>query len=209
MSTSALPADANRLGCASVSQGTQGGTPWHEETERLLLRHIAAGDTGAFEQLYQHYAPRLVAFLKPRLTPTQMVDEVLNEVMLVVWQRAAEFRPAANFATWVFGIARYKARKARLRLQQYVLQEPNDEAMRTAQDSPEQLLRQRERYYLIARALINLPPEQRTVVELTYFQACSSREIAERLGEPEATVRSRLRLARQRLAQSLAQQGLD
>jgi RNA polymerase sigma-70 factor (ECF subfamily) len=182
---------------------------WHEEHERLLLRHVAAGDTTAFEQLYQHYAPRLAAFLRPRLTPSQLVEEVLNEVMLVVWQRAAEFQPACSPSAWLFGIARYKARKARRRWHQEVLPEPSAETMGADQNSPERLLRQQERYHIVAHALVHLPPEQRTVVELTYFHACSAREIAERLGEPEPTVRSRLRLARQRLARRLARQGFD
>lgn len=184
-------------------------TSWHEEHERLLLRHVAAGDTTAFEQLYQHYAPRLAAFLRPRLAPSQPVEEVLNEVMFVVWRRAAEFQPTASLSSWLFGIARYKARKARLRWHQEILQKTSAATTGADQNSPERLLRQQERCRMIARALVNLPPEQRTVVELTYFHACSAREIAERLGEPEPTVRSRLRLARQRLAQTLARQRLD
>lgn len=75
-------------------------------------------------------------------------------------------------------------------------------------DTPEQLFWQGEQHRLVARALESLSPEQRAVVELTYYHACSASEIAQRLAEAEATVRSRLRLARQRLAHCLARQGL-
>jgi RNA polymerase sigma-70 factor (ECF subfamily) len=124
--------------------------------------------------------------------------------MLVVWQQAALFRPTCHVSTWLFGIAWYKAQKARKRPQP----SPPLADMDSDQGNPEYLFWQGERSRQVAHAVASLPPEQRTVVELTYYHACSTREIAQRLEETESTVRSRLRLARQRLAQRLAQQGL-
>jgi RNA polymerase sigma-70 factor (ECF subfamily) len=162
---------------------------------------VAAGDTAAFEQLYHHYAPHLAAFLRRHLSASELVDDVVNEVMLVIWQQAALFRPTCRVSTWLFGIAWYKAQKARK------LPKPSTPIaeMGSDQDNPEHLFWQGERARQVAHAVASLPPEQRTVVELTYYHACSAREIAQRLEETESTVRSRLRLARQRLAQRLAQ----
>jgi RNA polymerase sigma-70 factor (ECF subfamily) len=169
---------------------------------------VAAGDTTAFEQLYRHYAPRLVTFLRSRLGLSELVEEVLNDVMLVVWRRAAMFQPTSCVSTWLFGIARHKAYKARSPHHQPSPAEPPGGKSGNGHANPEEMLSHQERYRLITCALMTLPPEQRIVVELTYYCSCSSREIAQQLGEAEATVRSRLRLARQRLASSLAQQGL-
>jgi len=181
--------------------------PWSEAQAQDRLHAVAAGDTVAFEQLYHHYAPRLTAFLRRRLGSPALVDEVLQDVMLVVWQQAARFQPTCRVSTWLCGIARYKAYKA----QQPPPSPPPPPAaqeMSSHQDNPELVLLQGERARLVAHAVASLPLVQRTVVELTYDHACSSREIAQRLAEAESTVRSRLRLARQRLAHSLAQQGL-
>jgi RNA polymerase sigma-70 factor (ECF subfamily) len=169
---------------------------------------VAASDTTAFEQLYQHYTPRLAAFLRRHLGAAALVDDVVNEVMFVVWQRAAVSQPPGCFSAWLCGIARNKAKKARIQRHQDAPEAPSTRECGSNQDTPEQLFWQREQHRLVARALESLPPEQRAVVELTYYHACSAREIAQRLEEAEATVRSRLRLARQRLAHCLARQGL-
>jgi RNA polymerase sigma-70 factor (ECF subfamily) len=169
---------------------------------------VAAGDTTAFEQLYHHYAPRLAAFLRRLLGTATLVDDVVNEVMFVVWQRAAVFQPTSCFSTWLFGIAWHKAMKVRRQQYQYTPEVPPARELGSNQDNPEQRFWQWEQHDIVARALESLPPEQRTVVELTYYHTCSSREIAQRLEEAEPTVRSRLRLARQRLAHSLVRQGL-
>jgi RNA polymerase sigma-70 factor (ECF subfamily) len=169
---------------------------------------VAAGDTTAFEQLYHHYAPRLAVFLRRHLGTAALVDDVVNEVMFVVWQRAAVFQPTVCVSAWLCGIAWNKAKKARLQRHQYAPEALATRECGSNQDNPEQRCWQWQQHRLVARALERLPPAQRTVVELTYYHACSSREIAQRLEEAEATVRSRLRLARQRLAYCLAQQGL-
>jgi RNA polymerase sigma-70 factor (ECF subfamily) len=182
--------------------------PWSEAQAQALLRAVAGGDTAAFEQLYRHYAPRLAAFLRRRLGSPALVDEVLHEVMLVVWQQAALFRPTCRVSTWLFGIAWYKVHKAQKPQQQSPPTTPRTQELGSHQDNPEYLYWQWERLRLVVHALESLPPEQRTVVELTYYHACSSREIAQRLEVTESTVRSRLRLARQRLAHCLAQQGV-
>jgi RNA polymerase sigma-70 factor (ECF subfamily) len=182
--------------------------PWSEEHAQFLMRQVAAGDTTAFEQLYHHYAPRLAAFLRGRLGAAALVDEVVNEVMFVVWQRAAVFQPTACFSAWLFGIARKKAIKAWIRQHRYDPEALPPRDLGSNQAGPEQLLGQWEQRRIVARALEGLPPEQRAVVELTYYHTCSAREIAQRLDAAEPTVRSRLRLARQRLANNLGRQGL-
>jgi RNA polymerase sigma factor (sigma-70 family) len=208
MSITALPAAAHQPRGTATPAATPAGTPWSEEHAQRLLRRVAAGDTIAFEQIYHHYVPPLAAFLRRYLGATALVDDVVNEVMFVVWQRAAVVPPTGCFAAWLCGMARHKAQKARLRWPQKAPEALATREWGSTPDTPEQLCGQGEQHRLVARALERLPPEQRTVVELTYYHRCSAREIAQRLEEAEPTVRSRLRLARQRLAHCLARQGL-
>src|SRR5262245_23917352 len=76
MCISPLTAAANRPRSTKTPEVTPAGTPWSEEHAQLLLRHVAAGDTTAFEQLYHHYAPRLMGFLRYHLGTAALVDEV-------------------------------------------------------------------------------------------------------------------------------------
>ena len=156
------------------------GPPWSEAQAHALLRAVAAGDTSAFEQLYHHYAPRLAAFLRRRLGSPALVDEVLNEVMLVVWQQAARFQPTCRVSTWLCGIARYKAYKAQ---QPLPPSPPAAHEQGSHQANPEHVVLQGERARLVAHAVASLSPAQRTVVELTYYHARSSRDIAQRLDD--------------------------
>jgi DNA-directed RNA polymerase specialized sigma24 family protein len=80
--------------------------------EVLLLQRIAAGDRLAFETLYRGYFPRLTRFLQRMMRRHQAVEEVLNDVMLVVWRKAATFSGHSKVSTWIFAIAYRKALKA-------------------------------------------------------------------------------------------------
>ena len=85
--------------------------------DEVLIRQIAAHDAEAFTTLYQRYAPRLAGFLYPRLAEPDLVDDVLHETLLVVWQSAACFRGEAQLSTWIFCIAQRKAQQARFACQ--------------------------------------------------------------------------------------------
>jgi RNA polymerase sigma-70 factor (ECF subfamily) len=178
-------------------------TDWTRPSDLTLMQQIAAGDVEAFECLYQRYAVRLAGYLTRRLASPDLVDEVLNDVMLIVWQRAACFQPSSSVSTWLFGIARNKAYKAGNRSQSPSHLPCSPEAKRD-DDNPEHTLQQRERDSELDWALRLLPAEQRMVVQWTYDNGWPAREIAQRLGISVDTVRSRLKLARRRLAKLLA-----
>jgi RNA polymerase sigma-70 factor (ECF subfamily) len=165
----------------------------------MLMQQIATGDAEAFECLYQRYTVRLAGYLTRHLGSPDQVDEVINDVMLIVWQQAIGFRPVSSVSTWLFGIARNKAYKAGNRSQRPSLLPFLLEAER-ATDDPEHTLQQRERESELASALQLLSAEQRTIVEWTYDHGLHAQEIAQRLGISAHTVRSRLKLARRHLA---------
>src|SRR5262245_22815863 len=179
------------------------------DEDLVLIRRVAAGDRQAFEMLYRRYAQPLASYLTKLLHQRELVEEVLDDVMLVVWQNAARFDPTARFSTWLFGIAHHKAMKAWGRSANKPLPLPplrHDEE--SDQDNPEHILTEQELGRTLVQALASLSPEQRAVIELTLYQACSYQEIAEITGCPVNTVKTRMFHARRHLAHYLEAMGL-
>jgi RNA polymerase sigma factor (sigma-70 family) len=184
-------------------------SPMIEDDDLTLIRRVAAKDRQAFETLYYRYAPRLYRYLSKVIRQRELVEEVLNDAMLVVWQNASRFNHASRLSTWIFGIAHNKALKALARS----ANKSSDVPLATPEEwidreGPEEALTRQEFGSTVARALEALSPEQRAVVELTFYHECSYQEIAEITGCPINTVKTRMFHARRRLAQILAGLGL-
>ncbi|HSR01100.1 MAG TPA: sigma-70 family RNA polymerase sigma factor [Sphingomicrobium sp.] len=170
--------------------------------EMELFERVKAHDLGAFERLYRMYQPRLSRFLGNLLQRPQLVEEVLDDTMMVVWQSAGSFRGTSKLSTWVFAIAYRKALKARSRWPDPVEdKEPDTRASNDAGPDAD-LDRSRVRNALV-KAMAELSAEQRAVVDLTYFHELGYREIAEILSCPVDTVKTRMFHARRRLKQAL------
>ncbi len=157
----------------------------------------------AFERLYRIYQPRLAQFLTNLVKRPQLVEEVLDDTMMVVWQTAASFRGTSKLSTWVFAIAYRKALKARARWPDPVEDEQLD--TRASNDpAPDAELERSGIRTALVTAMNKLSPEQRAVVDLTYFHDLGYREIAEILSCPVDTVKTRMFHARRRLKQALS-----
>ena len=171
------------------------------EGDSALMRRVVEQDHEAFNTLYGRYTPRLRGYLIRFLGQSELVDEVLNDVMLVMWERATHFDSTALLVPWLIGIARKKAWKALARTSSTIplaQQEALDEV------TPEAEILRQEYDELLAYALQTLPPDQRTVLELLVYQDYSYQEIAERIGHPINTVKTRVFRARRALAARLA-----
>jgi RNA polymerase sigma-70 factor (ECF subfamily) len=174
-----------------------------------LIQRIAAGDRQAFEMLYHQYAPRLAAYLARMLWQSDQVEDVLHDVLLAVWQQAPAYQPIARVSTWLLGIARHKALKARAAVAQQS-SKPFPAGLDAPDvDTPEVCVTRQECAQAVAAALATLPPEQRAVVELTYYHHSSYEEIATILACPVNTVKTRMRRARRLLATHLSHLGLE
>jgi RNA polymerase sigma-70 factor (ECF subfamily) len=131
------------------------------------------------------------------------VDEICHEVLLVAWQQAERFQGKARLATWLCGIAQHRAQKAWQRVaRQHAAPLPKSSVGDTAAD-PEALLLHHEQHQCLARAVAQLPPDLRVVVEAAYYQAVPYEAIAACLGCTVGTVQTRLVRARRRLRASL------
>lgn len=164
-----------------------------EADELALLARVRRGDREAFCELYQRYHPRLYGYLRRWLSDPGTVEEVLDDVMLVVWKDARKFRGDAAVSSWIFGIAYRKAMTAMRTERRY--QAPLDRSANA--DAVAAVSSQHDE--LIPVALMRLSPDHRQVVELTYFSGFSYQEIAEIMGCPVNTVKTRMFHARRRL----------
>jgi RNA polymerase sigma-70 factor, ECF subfamily len=162
--------------------------------EHELLARIANHDEAALKALYDLYYPRLARFLVRIIGNSSDVVEIINDVFLVVWNGASGFRGEASVSTWILSIAYRKGARLLARARPTValddteIRDPNgDHASSTAVDRD------------LQRALAQISPQQRAVVELTYYFGYSYSEIAEIIGCPENTVKTRMFHARRTL----------
>jgi len=175
------------------------------ELERELLRRVGAGDRDAFRDLYLRYHRRLARFLTRLLHRYADAEEIINDTLWIVWQRAGEFRNASRVSTWIMGIAYRRAlnmiRRATTHERAMTLQVAESEA--TVSDGA-QALEQRQ---LLDAGLAQLPLEQRLVLEFTYYLDHSCEEIAEIMDCPVNTVKTRMFNARRKLRTILVESG--
>jgi RNA polymerase sigma factor (sigma-70 family) len=170
--------------------------------ERELLARVSAGDLQAFERLYRMYQPRLARFLISMLQRQQLVEEVLDDTMMVVWQTAGSFRGSSKPSTWIFAIAYRKALKAKLRWPDPVEDDEYDTRI-SDEPGPDDQLHHQRLHNALREAMETLTAEHRAVVDLTYFHGMGYREIAEIVDCPVDTVKTRMFHARRRLKQAM------
>jgi RNA polymerase sigma-70 factor (ECF subfamily) len=170
--------------------------------ELLLLERIKAGDDGAFQRLYRLYHPRLTNFLLKMVRRPQLVEEVLNDTLMVVWQRPDSFHGGSKLSTWIFAIAYRKALKGLKKFDDPL--EDNEVAERVSEEeSPEENSAAFRRRDLLADVMQELSPTHRAVVDLTYYHELDYNEIARILDCPVGTVKTRMFHARRQLRRLL------
>ncbi len=181
----------------SLSAVVNARSVYHEED--ALIRRVSAGDQDAFDILYSCYAPRLRLYLNRRCHDPALVDDVLNDVMLVLWQQAGRCPSDVPLAAWLYGIARHKVNKALARAASSDI--PVDAPGQTsASPGPEDWMLDDEQHRTLARALNVLSPHDRRAVELLLYRGYSYQQIAEHMMMSVNTIKSRLRRAKHRLA---------
>jgi RNA polymerase sigma-70 factor (ECF subfamily) len=174
------------------------------EWDRLLLRVGSDRDRFAFKKLYEHFAPRLKSFLLRIGSDMSAAEEICQESMIMVWRRAETFNPdSAGASTWIFTIARNK-RIDKLRKDNRPLPDLNDPSFfQIPVDKSDDILQRVEEEKKITNALKNLPPEQAKLILSAYYEEKSHRKIADETNLPLGTVKSRIRLAINRLRSQL------
>ncbi len=169
-----------------------------------LVEAVATGDRAAFARVFEFYAPRVKAYLLRLNSSDALAEELTQEVMLSVWRKASSFdRAQASASTWIFRIARNRRIDAARRMAKPEL-DPNDPAlMPPAAQAPDEFAHAAGRENRVRAALAELPDEQVMLLQMAFFDGLSHRDIADRIGAPLGTVKSRLRLAFDKLRRVL------
>jgi RNA polymerase sigma-70 factor, ECF subfamily len=172
------------------------------EVDRDVLDKIVAGDREALQELYATYHRRLARLLTRFIRRDDLIEEVINDTLWVVWRKASEFRGDSRLSTWIMGIAyRCALKTLRRRGHQSFHAVPFENEFLPAPDE----LDAAETGEWVALAMQQLPTEQRLTLELAYGQGHSCEEVAQIMDCPVNTVKSRMFQARTKLRTILPQ----
>lgn len=170
-----------------------------------LVEAVARGrDRAAFAELFRHFAPRVKSYLLRQGADDGTAEEVMQEALLMVWRRAETYdRRQATVSTWLFTIARNK-RIDRIRREKRPEFDPTDPLLVPEPEAPpDQAHDAGQAEDRLRAALATLPPEQAELVRTAFFQDLSHRDIATARNLPLGTVKSRIRLALEKLRKAL------
>lgn len=173
-----------------------------EHSEALLINRLCNRDIKAFEELYEEYRKKLSYFISNMINKPQVVEEVFNDTMLVVWQKINDFAGASKLSTWIYAIAYRKAIRARTKLDEPLSDESGIE-QNIDENETQETFAQSRLNQILKKSLDDLSYEHRTVVNLTYFEGLHYRDIAEIMECPVDTVKTRMFHARRQLKKSL------
>lgn len=186
--------------------GSAGGTTH----DAAIIIKIEAGDSAAFELLYDRYSGAVYGLALRMLGASQAAEEVVQETFLRVWRRSATFQAGrGEVVSWLLGITHNLCIDAlRSRRNHQSLTGSND-GQESPYDPPtddlpiEEVVWLRERRQFIQHALAQLPDEQRHAIELAFFAGLSQRAIAEQTLQPIGTIKTRVRLGLRKLKEIL------
>lgn len=183
-----------------------------------LIGRASNGDARALEVLYDRYSGVVFSFSLKLVQDRQLAEELLQEVFFRAWQQGGAYSSQrGTFVTWLLSITHNMAideiRKRRRRPQKADSEEPEQVLAAVADTSAGSDVE--EEVWLgslrdtVAVALRTLPPAQREAIEMAYYQGLTQREIAEALGEPLGTIKTRMRLGLQKLREALGNDGVE
>ena len=175
-----------------------------------LVTLVTQREPDALGALYDRHGKGVFGFALHLLREPARAEEMTQEVFLNVWLKAESFRPErGSFHTWLMTMTHHRAvdELRRDRRQQNTLAEAGRDILLTGgppEDGPAEGAQRSEEGAAIRKALKTIPPEQKQVIELAYYKGLTQSEIAQRLEQPLGTVKTRMRLAMQKLRTALA-----
>ena len=178
------------------------------EQEVQWIRSVAKHDRAAFEHLYRAYERRLYRYLLGIVHGPEAAEELTSDVMIEVWKNASRYRGHAKPSTWLFGIAHNKAIDLLRRKQPQVTELHAAANAADPAPGPEAHVIDDVDRRELAACLDALSVDHRAVLDLTFNQGCSQAEIAQIVGCPVNTVKTRLFYAKRQLRQILERRGL-
>ena len=170
-------------------------------SDETLITQIAGGDELAMRTLFARHQVRLYRFLVRIVRDETLAEDLLSDVFLDVWRQAAQFEARAAVSTWLLAIGRYKALSALRRRTDVELNDEMASTIADPADDPEILLQKRDSGEVLRQCVAALSPAQAQIIDLVYYHEKSVSDVAEIVGIPEATVKTRMFYARRKLAE--------
>jgi RNA polymerase sigma-70 factor, ECF subfamily len=178
-------------------------------SDEALIGAIAAGDQRAMQVLYARHHVRVYRFVLRLTQDRSLAEDVVSDVFIDVWRQAGDFKGKSQVSTWVLAIARYKALSALRTQSDAQLDDKAAASLVDPTDDAETMISKRDRSAAIQKCLAQLSPVHREVLDLVYYHERSVDEVAEIVGAPVSTVKTRMFYARKRMESLLQAAGLD
>ena len=178
-------------------------------SDEVLIGRIANGDRLAMQVLYARYHVRVFRFVVRLVRDESTAEDLISEVFLDVWRQAGRFEGRSAVSTWMLAIARFKALSALRRRPDQELDEETAGAIEDPSDDPAAALEKKDKSTMLRKCLTGLSAEHREIIDLVYYHEKSVEEVAEIVGIPQNTVKTRMFYARKRLAELLKAAGID
>jgi RNA polymerase sigma-70 factor, ECF subfamily len=178
-------------------------------SDEALIRAIAAGDRHAMHVLYVRHSVRVYRFVLRLTNDSSLAEDLVSEVFLDVWRGAEGFKAKSQVSTWMLAIARHKALSALRPRSDEQLDEDTAAVMADPTDDSETTANNRDRSAIVQQCLSQLSARHREVLDLVYYHEKSVDEVAEIVGAPANTVKTRMFYARKRMQALLEAAGLD
>jgi RNA polymerase sigma factor (sigma-70 family) len=167
-------------------------------------------DQAAFAELFDFFAPRLKSFLMRQKLSASEAEEIVQEVMIVLWHKADLYDATrSSLSTWLFRVARNRRIDRARRTANRKLDEKDPLLLPTAPPAPDELVEHGDREEIVRAALAKLPVDQVKLIQMAFFFGQSHSEIASATGLPLGTVKSRIRLAFGKLRSLLQENGIE
>ena len=164
--------------------------------EDLVLRIAQNKDKGAFKEIFVYFAPRLKSYLMTLGLDAQKAEGVTQEVLIILWNKADKFDPQkAKLSTWLFRVARNKFIDHTRKCKYPEVNADDHLSDMVAADKTDEYTENKQTSERIKKAMHSLKPDQKQVIELSFFNEMSHSQIADHLQLPLGTVKSRIRLA--------------
>ena len=159
--------------------------------------------------LYARHHVRVYRFVLRLVRNEATAEDLISEVFLDVWRQAGKFEGRSAASTWMLSIARFKALSTLRRRQEDELDDETAGQIEDHADDPETVLAKKDKSVALRKCLAGLSAEHREIIDLVYYHEKSVEEVAEIVGIPEATVKTRMFYARKRLSELLKAAGID
>jgi RNA polymerase sigma-70 factor, ECF subfamily len=193
----------------SVAETDKARGSVQETSEEALVLAIASGDKQALQVLFARHNVRVYRFILRFLNDETSAEDLVSEVFLDLWRQAERFERRCQVSTWLLAIARNKALSALRRRSTEELDEEVAEFIEDPSDTPEVAMQNRQRAGILSDCLKQLSPAHREIIDLVYYHEKSVDEVADIIGVPQNTVKTRMFYARKRIGELMVERGLD